>query len=413
MSYRGKHAARAWAGKATIAAAVVIAGVSYAGAASASTPDCAFGDGCATLHGSDAAGNGVALDAKYQNKHQILIGYPDKPGDGATSFDGVLHFASSHAHAYTDTSFQADIVHPVCGPVPSNALSTSGSGTSNLTVTPASGDSLAHDSLPGNVTASAPNSNGAVTFGDNGTTSGSFNVTEAYNGAGCVIALHVTVDSNGHLNASATELAGAINRTYPVGGVLFSDPMNNPGSFSFSGLPGGVVVNGGELVVGGSSAIPNSYSSIGVTYTDAFGAKTTDAFRFVVEGNKNPLVNHTPYYTFVYAPNGTWTNQCVTDVNGSGALKLEQCTLGRDQYQDFLALDNAGTAQQIADSTTTYHFQDVLASVAHGNNSCLIDHSTLNPGTPQTNTTDEAPGGRQLRVDGDCTTTSTLWSWNT
>ena len=58
-----------------------------AGVAQASTPGCAFADGCATLQGFDAANHAVAMDAKYQNPKEIVIGYPDVPGDGATSFD--------------------------------------------------------------------------------------------------------------------------------------------------------------------------------------------------------------------------------------------------------------------------------------------------------------------------------------
>ena len=49
-----------------------------------------------------------------------------------------------------------------------------------------------------------------------------------------------------------------------------------------------------------------------------------------------------PFYTFVYAKNGVWSNQCVTDNNGSGALALQTCTLGKNQYQDFYALDGTG-----------------------------------------------------------------------
>ena len=75
-----------------------------AGAAYASSTGCAFSNGCATLHGTDVNGNTVAMDAKYQRSTEILIGYPDNAGDGATSFDGVLHEGKgAKTTAYADT----------------------------------------------------------------------------------------------------------------------------------------------------------------------------------------------------------------------------------------------------------------------------------------------------------------------
>jgi hypothetical protein len=68
----GKRVLAAAAGL-TLAAGAAIGATS----AFASTAGCSFGDGCATLHGVNAAGNPVAMDAKYKNEHEILIGYPD------------------------------------------------------------------------------------------------------------------------------------------------------------------------------------------------------------------------------------------------------------------------------------------------------------------------------------------------
>lgn len=64
--------------------------------AMASSFGCTLGDGCGTLHttGTDLGGNSQAWDAKYQNPMEEVIGYPDNPGDSATSFDLVRHDAS-------------------------------------------------------------------------------------------------------------------------------------------------------------------------------------------------------------------------------------------------------------------------------------------------------------------------------
>ena len=120
-----------------------------------------------------------------------------------------------------------------------------------------------------------------------------------------------------------------------------------------------------------------------------------------------------PFYTFVYAKNGVWSSQCVTDSNGSGALTLIPCTLGKNRYQDFFALNSSGSPSQSLTGGGQFHIQDWLASIVSPVNSCLTDPSSLNPGTPQTDATDEAasPAGRQLRVDGSCTATGNLWTW--
>lgn len=72
--------------------------------ASASSFGCTLGDGCGTLHttGTDLGGNSQAWDAKYQNPMEMVIGYPDNPGDSATSFDLVRHQAT-HVTGFSDT----------------------------------------------------------------------------------------------------------------------------------------------------------------------------------------------------------------------------------------------------------------------------------------------------------------------
>ena len=115
-----------------------------------------------------------------------------------------------------------------------------------------------------------------------------------------------------------------------------------------------------------------------------------------------------PFYTFVYAPKGDWTSQCVTDINGSGALKLFPCTLGKDNGQDF----TIDSANGLLDGSQ-HHVSNWLAAAA-GVKSCLTDPSTSAAGTPQSDTADEvAPAGRQLYVNGSCAANTDLWSWGT
>lgn len=378
----------------------------------ASSPGCAFGNGCATLHGVDAASHQVAMNAKYQNKHEILIGYPDNPGDGASSFDGVLHFTQGPEVTITqDTSLQVNLLHSTCSGLPSAGLAPVAGA-----VSPDSNGSLSVKSVPAGLSA-VKNSNGTVTLTGTATAGGNLVLDETF--GDCTVAEYWAIAASGGVPTTAASLDKPfISRSYPVGGIRFSAtaPAGVTGSFSYSGLPSGLSAGSdGFLSVSASRAAKGTYSSEGVTYADSFGASATSAFQLVVDGSTTTTPgNHVPFYTFVYAPNGHWTSQCVTDVNGSGALKLEPCTLGRDKYQDFFALDGSGDPVQIADGITTYHIQNWLASVAKAD-SCLTDPSSLNPGTPQSDVTDKAtsPAGRQLRTDGSCTSVQDLWSWNT
>ena len=87
-----------------------------AGTAQASSTGCAFTNGCATLHGTDAASHAVAMDAKYKNSHEIVIGYPDVPGDGATSStDGAaLHHGQEDDHVPGHRVHAQPDVHQPC-----------------------------------------------------------------------------------------------------------------------------------------------------------------------------------------------------------------------------------------------------------------------------------------------------------
>jgi len=171
-----------------------------------------------------------------------------------------------------------------------------------------------------------------------------------------------------------SDAPNAITRSYPVGGVQFSEVPTvhvtpstgaelTPApaySFAYSGLPGGIVSNSaGLLTIAGSTAAPNTYGSVGVTATDQYGASAQSAFQLVVKaqpvyvpGNYGDMVN--PFgngfdvykqhqavnaivvgwtatkadpathfirhpgtipgaYTFEYAPNGVGTGLSVSD----------------------------------------------------------------------------------------------------
>ena len=79
MSIRSKTFAAATG--VTLLAGTLAAGTLAAGTAQASSTGCAFTNGCATLHGVDAASHAVAMDAKYKSPKPgtLIIGYPDIP----------------------------------------------------------------------------------------------------------------------------------------------------------------------------------------------------------------------------------------------------------------------------------------------------------------------------------------------
>ena len=81
---------------------------------------------------------------------------------------------------------------------------------------------------------------------------------------------------------------------------------------------------------------------------------------------------------------------------------LQTCTLGKDQYQDFYALDSTGATQRgPADAVPARSgSRTCIAAVTNPASSCLTDPSTLDPATPQSDAADEAvsPAGRQMRT---------------
>jgi len=349
-----------WAGAGLVLGASVLA----AGTAQASSTGCAFSNGCATLHGTDANGNAVAMDAKYQRKTEILIGYPDNVGDNATSFDGVLHYGHGKA--------------------------TKGWSDSGLT--------LWGSTLNGTVaSASIPSGDTAITVAD---------AIPAYN-----------------------PVTGCVDFTV-TGGLPFTTPSGIAGyKASLSGLAGAVVTispfsggtSKGTICVNGDNLQPNVYHNLTLTISDSSTAAAvgplpagpeTFSVNFAAEVHGVKVTTpgaHTPFYTFVYAAHGVWSNQCVTDTNGSGALRLETCTLGKNKGQDFTIDSTNGLLDG-----SQHHVSDLLAAAVNSGHSCLTDPSTSNAATPQSDAADEvAPGGRQLYVNGSCAVNANLWSWGT
>jgi hypothetical protein len=383
-----------------------------AGPASASSGGCAFSNGCATLGGVDAVGNSVSMDAKYQKPTEMLIGYPDIPGDGATSFDAVIHYTpSAPTTSYTDTGFT---LSPTFTSIPCLL-------TTDPKVTPsaagdlltAGGHELTVQSTTGTVTA-APTSGSSIVLGGTGT----LEIDEQYadDGNSCVAAYHATYPPLA-IAPSSPDTASLIFPTSPGGSTWTFLDEDTGGSFSFSGLPAGITPSGGSLTADTSTAVPGTYTNVGVTYTATTGAVFTATFTLVVSGIKSVSPGaQTPYYTFVYARNGVWSNECVTNNNGSGALWLQTCTLGKNHYQDFFALNNAGAPQGNLQSASgeEYHIQNFLATYG-GPDSCLQDLSSLNPATPESDATDETlvPHGRQLSVNASCAAAGPTWSWRT
>ena len=379
----------------------MLTGIGLAGTAQASSTGCAFSNGCATLHGTDALGYAVAMDAKRQVKTGIVIGYPDNASDNATSFDGVLHYGKGkRVTTYADTGLQFS---------PTITSLTCGLGTAKPVITGdvlsvTAGKSLTVKSTTGTVTPVAGTSGASITLGGTGT----LVVDDTYNGSACVEAFTYSVSSGSPVWTSSD----AAKLAFPVSSgnseFTFTDSSTG-GSFSFTGLPAGISESGGTLTADTSTAVPGTYTDASVSYTDANGAVFTATFTLEVSGIKSVSPGAgVPYYTFVYAPHGDWTSECVTDINGSGALKLDACTEGRDTGQDFTAGSSGGLL-----GSTPVHVSNLLAA-AVGASSCLVDPSVSNPAAGQSDAADEtAPGGRQLYVDGSCAAGSNLWSWGT
>ena len=296
------------------------------------------------------------------------------------------------AQTWQDTSLQVNSLHPT-GTVPQPATivpapNTSPTGKGTVTVSRASAsDTLTVNSAMSKIPKGmiVSNGGGVVTvFGlpqqPASTVQGTL-VVDDTSASGWTTAWIVVFDQ-GSSPAPAglvtdyyySDAPNAITRSYPVGGVQFSEVPTvhvtpstgaelTPApaySFAYSGLPGGIVSNSaGLLTIAGSTAAPNTYGSVGVTATDQYGASAQSAFQLVVKaqpvyvpGNYGDMVN--PFgngfdvykqhqavnaivvgwtatkadpathfirhpgtipgaYTFEYAPNGVGTGLSVSD----------------------------------------------------------------------------------------------------
>jgi hypothetical protein len=239
---------------------------------------------------------------------------------------------------------------------------------------------------------------------------GNLTVDEEYasDGTSCQAAYTGPASSTTFTPGTPPDTAPLTIPTSPGGSTWTFLDSDTGGTFSFTGLPAGVSHSGGSLTADTSTAAPGTYTNVGVTYTATDGAVFTATFTLKVSGIKSTTPGAgVPFYTFVYAPHGDWTSQCVTDINGSGALTMAACTAGKDTGQDFTI--GATTPGLLSGSQAPV--RNLLAEAVNPADSYLTDPSTSNPATPQSDAADErAPGGRQLYVNGADTNT---WSWGT
>jgi len=235
------------------------------------------------------------------------------------------------AQAWQDTSLQVNSLHPT-GTVPKPATivpapNTSPTGKGTVTVSRASAsDTLTVNSamskIPKGMIVSS--GGGVVTvFGlpqqPASTVQGTL-VVDDTSASGWTTAWIVVFDQ-GPAPAPAglvtdyyySDTPNAIARSYPVGGVQFSQvptvtasastaPVLAPApafGFAYSGLPGGIASSSaGRFTIAGSTAAPGTYGSVGVTATDQYGASAQSAFQLVVHaqpvyvpGNYGDMVN--------------------------------------------------------------------------------------------------------------------------
>ena len=226
------------------AAALSLTGISFStaamfttGTAQASTPGCAFTNGCGTLKGTDANGSSVAMDAKGKNKTEILIGYADNAGDGATSFDSDLHYGrGTKTTTYADTGFT---LSPTFTSFPCN-LTTDHFATPNTTTVPGqltaagTGNVLVVESTTGTATAS-PASGASLTLGGAGT----ITVGQQYasDGTSCVASYTGTVSGSSISGVTGPDTASLTYPTSPGGSTWTFLDFDTGGTFKFTGLP--------------------------------------------------------------------------------------------------------------------------------------------------------------------------------
>jgi hypothetical protein len=321
--------------------------------ANATTFNCVFSNGCGALHGVNAVGTPVAVDAKYKNPDEMAIGYPDLTGDSATNVALVAHTQHSvGTQAWADTAlFGTD---------------------ANLVCTDAT---------------SAPPSPPAC--GGNGT---------------------LTNNVGGSLTFTFT----------PAGPVALSASQSDSAVLP-SGLAAGapVSIGGGQFTVAVplGTAVPNTYGAQSVTfnavYPDGPSRTFTDTITvtFILKVDANHEFTPGPvstFYTIVFAKNGFWSSQCLTEVGTVGKVRFAPCTLGHDPGQRFYAYLGGVPATSSILAGGTYSFQS-------GEGGGFLEDASVNPSPqlPQTDLADSIlPNGRQLDVNGtNSLQANEMWTW--
>jgi len=224
----------------------------------------------------------------------------------------TLSAGSASAATWQDTSIQVNLLHATATNPAAPAVAATSLG--KITVTRAGAtDALSVNShassLPGSVTATV--SGGVVTLSGSivspppaAPITGTL-VVDDTSPSGAVLAEIIRFAENpvtGGLTLGSVygDAPGAITRSYVTGGVQFAEPyvLTSPVgaaaldpapaySFGFPGLPAGIVNSqAGMLTVAGSTAAPGTYSSVGVTATDQYGAHAASAYQLVVQAQK-------------------------------------------------------------------------------------------------------------------------------
>jgi|SRR5580692_4835060 hypothetical protein len=338
-----------------LSAALAVAALPLLGLAlpaSASSFDCVTSDACGTLHSTIDynGGTAIAMDAKHKNSHEMVIGYPDLILDSATSYVKVQHTSTTLA----DTAISVSDVRASCtevaqpAPVETTAL-------------------IVRSSVSGDC-------DGAI--GGNVSVSGSDSLLQF------VIS---SPDSAGVTGVTASwVLPSGLSPTGPAGPTVVSATTDES-----------------TESVGLGTAVAGDYGDQSVTLVATSPTEVyTLVFTFTLHVETARIAGDT-FYTLVYAPDGDYTSQCVTDV-GDGELALRPCTLGREASQQFLALaDGTGTPQVIGNTDTrSFALENVLSG------HFMEDTSGSNPLVPQPDSSDN----RQLDVNGPA---SVLWTWGT
>jgi hypothetical protein len=216
---------------------------------------------------------------------------------------------------------------------------------------------------------------------------------------------------------AGVKVTAGIETFTAVAGTTFSDAAlsgGTGGDVSLSPAPTSALIT--LTAAGTATAAPpysltfkirNSSGCVGtetVSVTEAAGVVTAGTPVFTV--SPVPFRTYTPFYTLVYAPNGNWSDRCVTntDPGGDNTLALRPCTLGRDHDQRFFALAGGAGSPVTIHNTDARHF--AMENGSEGSGLFMQDSSAVNPRIPQPDSSDN----RQLNVNGS---TADLWTWGT